>query len=515
MAEPEIAGIGAVLKPNTPYLKFVDFHPRGAAALSGKIIENDCLVAVDKVDVKGMTPQEVAPLIRGPVGSRIELDLLREGERQTRTVVITRQKIEQSGPVASEGKGGVRQAIGEFFRPAGAATAGGGSQAASGSKSLQISAPFNFQHRVHVQVDQASASGFRGLPPGWEHLLRQAKITKEEAIEDGPAILDVLRFHAEQHCEPQLPTQQQASLEARMAVQFLNEDPAIRYKMSTKPIGQGGMGTIYLAEDRKSGRLLAVKKLPLSKTTDLPALQNEIAMMRTSRHANVVEYLESYMFDRSLWVVMEYMDAGSLTNLLQAYQQRRAELTEAEMAGLMRHCLEAVGFLHSLGRIHRDIKSDNVLINSSGGVKMADFGFCVQLTQEKEMRHSMVGTPYWMAPELVRGQSYDQKVDIWSLGIMMIEMAEGEPPYLKEQPLRALYLIATKGTPRLKQPSKYSTAFMDFYNCCLQVDPKRRSSAADLFLACAASNATSPPSSPATASSPAPDTNNNATPTPP
>lgn len=345
---------------------------------------------------------------------------------------------------------------------------------------------------MHVQADHSSPSGFRGLPPGWEQLLRQANITKQEAIADGPAIIDILRFHAEQHCEPQLPTQQQASLEARMAVQFLNEDPAIRYKMSTKAIGQGGMGTIYLAEDRKSGRLLAVKKLPLSKTTDLPALQNEIAMMRTSRHANVVEYLESYMFERSLWVVMEYMDAGSLTNLLQAYQQRRMELSEPEIAAFMRHCLDAVNFLHSLGRIHRDIKSDNVLINSSGGVKMADFGFCVQLTQEKDSRHSMVGTPYWMAPELVRGQSYDQKVDIWSLGIMMIEMAEGEPPYLKEQPLRALYLIATKGTPRLKQPSKYSSAFMDFYNNCLAVDPKRRSSAADLlahpFLACAAPN---------------------------
>ncbi len=101
-----------------------------------------------------MTPQEVAPLIRGPVGSRIELDLLREGERQPRTVTITRQKIEQTGPVTPDtGKGGVRQAIGEFFRPGGAAAAGGGSPAAaSGSKSLQISAPFNFQHRVHVQV---------------------------------------------------------------------------------------------------------------------------------------------------------------------------------------------------------------------------------------------------------------------------------------------------------------------------------------------------------------------------
>eukprot|EP00292_Cryptomonas_paramecium_P004780 CAMPEP_0113690114 /NCGR_PEP_ID=MMETSP0038_2-20120614/17584_1 /TAXON_ID=2898 /ORGANISM="Cryptomonas paramecium" /LENGTH=500 /DNA_ID=CAMNT_0000611349 /DNA_START=112 /DNA_END=1610 /DNA_ORIENTATION=+ /assembly_acc=CAM_ASM_000170 len=489
MATGEVAGIGAVLKPNNgQLLKFIDLHPRGAAAQSHQIFENDSLVAVDHVDCRGMTPQEVAPLIRGPIGSRVELEILREGERQTRTVVIVRQKIEQSGPVSEAGRIGVRQAIGEFFKPAAAAAA-----PAPGTKSLQISNPFNVQHRVHVQVDPTSSSGFRGLPPGWEQLLRQANIPRQEAIDNAPVIIDVLRFHAEQNCEPRLPTQQQASMEARMAVQFLNEDPNTRYKLSAKAIGQGGMGTIYLAEDRRGGRLLAVKKLPLSKTTDLPALQNEIAMMRTSRHANVTEYIESYMFERALWVVMEYMDGGSLTSLLQLYQQRRLELTEPEMAALTKHCLDAVAFLHSLGRVHRDIKSDNVLINTSGEVKIADFGFCVQLTQEKDMRHSMVGTPYWMAPELVRGQTYDQKVDIWSLGIMMIEMAEGEPPYLKEQPLRALYLIATKGTPRLKQPSKYSAHLQDFYNCCLQVDPRRRSSAQELlahpFLAIAAPRA--------------------------
>jgi serine/threonine protein kinase len=185
----------------------------------------------------------------------------------------------------------------------------------------------------------------------------------------------------------------------------------------------------------QSGRWAAIKKLPLSKTTDLPALQNEIAMMRTSAHPNVVEYMESFMFDRCLWVAMEFMDGGSLTNLLQVsvcvcvclcgcaavcvclcaracvrtclracvracvvwlkevvqvYQAKRLELSEAEMAYLLKGSLEAVAFLHQLGRLHRDIKSDNLLINTQGRVKMADFGFCVQLTQEKNMRQSMV-----------------------------------------------------------------------------------------------------------------------------
>ncbi|EKX33861.1 hypothetical protein GUITHDRAFT_81068 [Guillardia theta CCMP2712] len=350
---------------------------------------------------------------------------------------------------------------------------------------VNISAPFNFQHKYHVQVDPSSSTGFTGLPPGWDGLLQQANITKKEALEHGDAILDILRFQQEQGCEPQLPTAQQASMEAKMAVQFLNENPADHYKMPPKSIGQGGMGTIY--RGTKDGKDYAIKKLALSKQTDLPALQNEIAMMKTSAHPNVVEYFESYMFDRCLWVVMELMDGGSLTNLI----QKRKEFTEEEMAGFMKASIDAIAFLHGQGRIHRDIKSDNVLINSRGEVKIADFGFCVQLTQEKDMRQSMVGTPYWMAPELVRGQTYDQKVDVWSLGIMLIEMAESEPPYLREQPLRALYLIATKGEPKLKQESKYRGTFMDFYHKCLNPLPAKRATAAELqnhpFLACASS----------------------------
>mmetsp|Transcript_15697 Transcript_15697/g.38097 ORF Transcript_15697/g.38097 Transcript_15697/m.38097 type:complete len:518 (+) Transcript_15697:95-1648(+) len=484
--DEQVAGIGAMLKPNKySILKFVDLHPGGAAALSGQVFENDRLVSVDEVVVKGMSTQEVAPLIRGPIGSTITLELLRPGATQTTTVRLERRPIQQSGPVPSSVPSKPASKPAQQQPPAARAVQRAPPPAAKAQppqqREMQISAPFNFQHRVHVKVDTASPSGFSGLPPGWESQLKQAKFTQEEVQGDGDAILEVLRFQMEQKCEPNLPSAQQASLEARLAVTFINGDPAAQYDLSPKAIGQGGMGTIYLATNKKTQKQAAVKKLVLSKTTDLPALQNEIAMMRTSAHPNVTEYLESFMFDRCLWVVMEYMDGGSLTNLVQALQQRRTDMAEGEMGAFAKASLEAMAFLHSLGRIHRDIKSDNILINTRGEVKIADFGFCVQLTQEKDMRHSMVGTPYWMAPELVRGHKYDQKVDIWSLGIMLIEMAEFEPPYLKEQPLRALYLIATKGMPRLKQPSKYSSLFTEFFGKCLAVEPSKRGSASELL----------------------------------
>ncbi|KAF9431573.1 signal transducing kinase of the PAK [Entomortierella beljakovae] len=252
-------------------------------------------------------------------------------------------------------------------------------------------------------------------------------------------------------------------------------DPTKLYRNLVK-IGQGASGGVYTAYQNGTNLSVAIKQMNLEQQPKKDLIINEILVMKESSHKNIVNYIDSFLHRGDLWVVMEYMEGGSLTEVVTTN-----EMADPQIGAVCRETLLGLEHLHSKGVIHRDIKSDNVLLALNGDIKLTDFGFCAQIKESQAKRTTMVGTPYWMAPEVVTRKEYGPKVDIWSLGIMAIEMLEGEPPYLNENPLRALYLIATNGTPTLQQPDKVSVDFTDFLNQCLEVDPEKRPTATELL----------------------------------
>ncbi|KFY80701.1 hypothetical protein V499_00475 [Pseudogymnoascus sp. VKM F-103] len=252
-------------------------------------------------------------------------------------------------------------------------------------------------------------------------------------------------------------------------------DPREIYRNLNK-IGQGASGGVYMAYERVTNRCVAIKQMNLEQQPKKDLIINEILVMKDSSHPNIVNFIDSYLVGGDLWVTMEYMEGGSLTDVVTFNI-----MTEGQIASVCRETLKGLQHLHSKGVIHRDIKSDNILLSMDGNIKLTDFGFCAQINESHNKRTTMVGTPYWMAPEVVTRKEYGRKVDIWSLGIMAIEMIEGEPPYLTESPLRALWLIATNGTPAIKDEAALSPVFRDFLYFALKVDPEKRASAHDLL----------------------------------
>lgn len=248
-------------------------------------------------------------------------------------------------------------------------------------------------------------------------------------------------------------------------------------------LGDGAFGKVYKAQNKETGVLAAAKVIETKSEEELEDYMVEIDILASCDHHYIVKLLDAFYYEHKLWIMIEFCPGGAVDATMLELDRG---LTEKQIQVVCKQMLEALVYLHSMKIIHRDVKAGNVLLMLDGGIKLADFGVSAKNTRTLQRRDSFIGTPYWMAPEVVMCETtkdapYEYKADIWSLGITLIELAQIEPPHHELNPMRVLLKIAKSDPPTLDQPSKWSADFKDFLRKALDKNPETRPAAAQLL----------------------------------
>ena len=247
-------------------------------------------------------------------------------------------------------------------------------------------------------------------------------------------------------------------------------------------VGSGTLGTVYRGEDiGSSSSQVAIKVVYLTRRKEpLKCIVREISILKGCNHPNIVKFYNSYMLSKDVWLVTEYINGMNVQDIVESSSGLKS-MTESNMAAIAQECLCGLAYLHEHRILHRDIKSSNIMISNQGEVKIIDFGFCI--VQEEDMFRS--GTPDYMAPEMLAGGNYGPGVDIWSMGILMIEMIIGDLPY-SHWPLRKLVKFTKdKNQPEIPENTKHNGKVSDtmksFIKNCLNVEAIDRPTAQTLL----------------------------------
>ena len=255
-----------------------------------------------------------------------------------------------------------------------------------------------------------------------------------------------------------------------------NIDPEDKFLLLEK-LGQGNYGIVYKVQDKYTNKIYAAKISSLY-TNNLESNKKEINVLKQCNSPYIIHYYGSYIKNKTIWIIIEYCDAGSVLDLMRISNKN---LNEQQIASIISMVLKGLIFLHEQKKIHRDIKAGNILLSNNGYAKLGDFGVSAELMHSFSKKVSKIGTPYWMSPEVISQNKYDCKCDIWSLGITCIELAEGEPPYSEVRTFLVMKKIINNPPKGLSNPELWTQEFNDFVGKCLTFEPEKRPSAKALI----------------------------------
>ncbi|CUG92141.1 protein kinase, putative [Bodo saltans] len=327
--------------------------------------------------------------------------------------------------------------------------------------------------------------GVKFLPERMLHFLRQNGLTDEEiqkhTIEDVVAMQGIVNGTSE-HVGPKAKETQFTKLNFNKKVTLSDltvKESVEQLYADLVLVDQGMQGKVYRAVARKTRQTVAVKKIVLkNEATELIPLINEINVLSQCAHPNIVSLLTCHQQGKEISIVMEFMSGGKLTDILDEEEGIGHIMSEREIATITFEVASGLQYLHERNIMHRDIKSDNILMNDNGDVKLGDFGFATSIespTGGINSRKTLVGTPYWMAPEITKGQAYDFKADNWSLGILFLELCDNLPPWMGLNPIKALSKISLSPPPKIAGTKRsLSSLAHEFAAFVLVKDPRKR-----------------------------------------
>ncbi|KAK4470993.1 hypothetical protein MN116_006495 [Schistosoma mekongi] len=249
-------------------------------------------------------------------------------------------------------------------------------------------------------------------------------------------------------------------------------------------LGDGAFGKVYKTHKRGTDLCAALKRVEFDSEDELEDFMVEIDILSNFKHENILSLHEVYIYDSKLWMYLELCGGGALDSIMETLEKA---LSEPQIRFISKEVLQGLGFLHEKLIIHRDMKAGNILLTLNNEVKLADFGVSARLADEKQKRLTFIGTPYWMAPEVINCETfkdapYNWKADIWSFGITLIELAQRRPPHNSINPTRVLLKISKSDPPTLSKPHLWSSEFKTFLARTLQKDPNQRPECKDLLL---------------------------------